>query len=304
MKISMYSNTNSKKNNMAIISINGKIGSGKDTIAEIVQYLTDIGVCSDPDVKLSEDSFATYKSFEDWRNRILNFDVYTPIWKRRKFADKLKDIVCLLIGCTREQLEDPDFKNKGLGEEWVRYLILDKGYNDELIDIQSSLELAEYHWGADTQSYEINEEELTPRKILQLLGTEAGRNIIHPNIWVNALFSDYGNSKAQHWIITDMRFPNEKKAVEDRSGITIKIERKTELRYSKLWREFQKQTDFDQWDDFLRAKGLFDSVYHSSETALDNDENWDYIIENNGSMEELVEKVRNVLKSMDDKVAK
>ena len=28
----------------------------------------------------------------------------------KKFADKLKDIVCLLIGCTREQLEDQEFK--------------------------------------------------------------------------------------------------------------------------------------------------------------------------------------------------
>ena len=31
----------------------------------------------------------------------------------------------------------------------------------------------------------------TPRLLLQLLGTDAGRNIVHPNIWVNALMSDY-----------------------------------------------------------------------------------------------------------------
>ena len=39
-------------------------------------------------------------------------------WKIVKFADKLKDIVCLLIGCTRQQLECREFKEKELGEEW------------------------------------------------------------------------------------------------------------------------------------------------------------------------------------------
>jgi hypothetical protein len=32
---------------------------------------------------------------------------------------------------------------------------------------------------------------LTPRRMLQLLGTDCGRNIIHPNIWVNATMVDY-----------------------------------------------------------------------------------------------------------------
>jgi hypothetical protein len=36
----------------------------------------------------------------------------------KKYADKLKDFVCILIGCTREQLEDQEFKEKELGEEW------------------------------------------------------------------------------------------------------------------------------------------------------------------------------------------
>ena len=94
----------------------------------------------------------------------------------KKFADKLKDIVCLLIGCTRKELENPKFKEMELGEEWWYY----KG------------EVGLYPY--DTP-YEANKKlplvKLTPRLLLQLLGTQCGRQIIHPNLWVLSLFADY-----------------------------------------------------------------------------------------------------------------
>ena len=61
-----------------LISISGKIGSGKDTVAGIIQKITG-------------------NQFEIVR-----------------FADKVKDIVCLLLNCTREQLEAREFKEKAL----------------------------------------------------------------------------------------------------------------------------------------------------------------------------------------------
>ena len=42
------------------------------------------------------------------------------------------------------------------------------------------------------------------RELLQILGTDCGRNIIHPNCWVNALFSNYPSDK----IINDMKNNN------------------------------------------------------------------------------------------------
>jgi len=46
---------------------------------------------------------------------------YRSEWRIVRFADKVKNIVCLIIGCTREQLEDEQFKNTKLSEEWIRY---------------------------------------------------------------------------------------------------------------------------------------------------------------------------------------
>ena len=91
-----------------IIAISGKIGSGKDTVGQIIQYLT-----AKQPYQVSIEEFATDRH---WlvNSQNANFQI-------KKFADKLKDIVCLLIGCTREQLEDETFKNTDLGEEWAKY---------------------------------------------------------------------------------------------------------------------------------------------------------------------------------------
>ena len=88
---------------MGIIGISGKINSGKDTVGKIIQILTQSPHFSDETVV----SFLDRKLIE-------------PRFVNKKFADTLKDIVCLLIGCTREQLEDREFKEKELGEEWTQ----------------------------------------------------------------------------------------------------------------------------------------------------------------------------------------
>jgi len=75
--------------------------------------------------------------------------------------------------------------------------------------------------------------------------------------------------KYPNWIITDMRFPNEMEAVEKRHGITIRVTRPAE-------------------------KGKNTARLHPSETALDNT-TFDYEIINDGTMEELVKKVRKIL---------
>jgi len=242
-----------------IIGISGKIKSGKDAIGKIIQMLAQ-GIDSNTQIK-------DYVKGTD----ITGFD-----WKIKKFADKLKDIVCLLINCTREQLEDRDFKEKELGEEWWYYT--DSLFNSTDSE-QNLYSYSKYHRQLknDLDFYIIK---LTPREILQLLGTEAGREIIHPNIWVNALFADYSDGsiedlgeklKLKHlskWIITDVRFPNEVKAIKDKGGIVIRVER----------------------DDLLRL-GYLDKNAHKSETALDDYKDWDYTIKNNDTIEELINKI-------------
>jgi hypothetical protein len=269
-----------------------------------------------------------------------NLDLNLSGWQVKKFADKLKDIVCILIGCTREQLEDQDFKNSELGEEWWYW----KG---------SLFGLVPY---LDNKNFSNNVPlatlvKLTPRLMLQLLGTECGRDIIHPSIWVNSLMSEYvahpkgtahdlkdwselythkecKNCKKQYngwkrqylckecieddsiqfypnWLITDMRFPNEYDAVKSRGGIAIRVVREfyefsnndhewgdKECRQGKLLKVnadyYSKEESNKVWRDFLKENA------HKSETALD-DHQFDYEIINDSSIEDLIEKVKQIL---------
>ena len=96
-----------------LISVSGKMNSGKDTVGKIIRILT-------------ASPHFTDEAVEDF----LEKDLYESDWKIKKFADKLKDIVCLLIGCTREQLEDRGIKSLSLQE------LSDKGIiSKEFVDL-------------------------------------------------------------------------------------------------------------------------------------------------------------------------
>lgn len=296
-----------------LIGISGKIGSGKDTVGKIFQHLA------------YKKQNSKYKvDIETW----IEYDLNESHYQIKKFADKLKEIVCLLIGCTREQLEDRKFKNTELGKEWWYYGAYQHGsHYDKLESIHVDKKDAEYILEYSHMN-RIELIKLTPRKLLQLLGTECGRDIIHPNIWVNALFSDYkakgegikdnifstpnGNVKMQlnplfdgeyfpNWIITDVRFPNEAQSIKDRGGILIRVNRNA----SELERCLKDPVYFvENYTTVNGNKINLRNVHksfileyftykkeHPSETALDDYE-FDYVIDNNDSIDELVEKVK------------
>lgn len=108
---------------------------------------------------------------------------------------------------------------------------------------------------------------MSVRDLLQKLGTEAMRLGLHENVWVNALFSDYRDNC--NWIITDTRFPNEIDACVHRGAITIKV---------------------------IRDSGNQIGTTHASETALDSYDQWDYVIDNTGSVDDLRQKVHEILR--------
>ena len=391
-----------------IIGINGKIGSGKDTVGKIIQYLTLPG------------KRGQYIGFQTYDNTTLERN--SP-FEVKKFAGKLKLVASLLTGIPVEKFEDQEFKQKHMGLQW----------------------------------------KMTYREFLQKLGTEAMRDGLHTNVWVNALFSDYvpisdisksntyTDDRLQHgykgtkiwrtyhnikqrcnntkhpryndyggrginmckewlndissfinwaiennynesltidridnnkgyspdncrcvsyaiqatntnlrkdntsdyrgvtkdihnwrsqiqikgkqkflgyfntaeeaseayenafmereglylkeeksnlvypsWCITDMRFPNELEAVEERDGITIRVTRNPII---VITLDGEKLTlDYNEW---LKQKQFYENqgwqfTEHPSETALDDAE-FDYVIENDGTIEDLVEKVREIL---------
>ena len=289
---------------MGIIGISGKKTVGKDTVGQIIQYLIYKNKYKNKIADITLEQFIHFNN----SNQLL----YSLDWKVKKFADKLKDIICILINCTRDQLEDESFKSKELGEEWDKFKVVRTKITkferiDETFYFSTIEEANKFKLNNLNYDYfgEIEKVEMTPRLMLQLLGTDCCRNIIHPSIWVNSLINEYDKGlkkiekstdtndgrfkhgyieesisiNTNNFIITDTRFPNELEAVKKRGGITIRVNRNFE----------GKWVDKQEWD--LHSKGI---VPHESETALD-DSTFDYEIDNNGTIPELIDKIRNIL---------
>jgi hypothetical protein len=257
---------------MAILAIAGRMNSGKDTVGKIIQYLTH-----------TKNNRMSFESFCLLEERWYNYDDF----EIKKFAGKLKQMVCILLGCTMEQLEDREFKEKELGEKWDKLkVVFSDGFDENTMIVETNFDFSTFKDAKGRIAYIHSKEviKLTPRKILQLLGTECVSTIIHSNAWTNALFIDYkpylGDMKLVYpnWIITDLRFPNELQAIKDRGGITIRVNRSL---LGKL-------------QPIERGNYKIPNAYHISETALDA-ATFDYTIDNNGTIKELIEKVKHIL---------
>lgn len=288
---------------MAIIGISGKIGSGKDTAGKIIQYIT-----SKKFTRLYTEH--TVKEFNEFLN-----SRYVPTqnhWQIVKFADALKDIVCILTGCTREQLEDADFKNSHVPEEHrIWYYVSIAGDKSNLYATEE-----EARDTCPPVLHMVKSYLPTYREFLVYIGTDLFRNKVHPNIWVNALMNKYKGVKQTtfnkdapiyripteedevkygrveviypNWVITDVRFPNEAKAIKDRGGIVIRINRF----YSG---QVRKIGDTIRTGSVSTTPVEIDhSSPHPSETALDNYD-FDYVIDNNDTIKILIGQIKEVL---------
>lgn len=165
-----------------LIGVSGKIGSGKDTVGKIIQYLTledEVYSKTNADIiaDLQHNGYVANKSN----------------WEIKKYAFKLKQIASLMLGIPVEDFEKQEVKDKVLGEEWIRY-----GYangfiqkDGETIMNNEACSKERYEEELKTNWQTAYKSEMTVRMFLQLLGTEAMRNVIHYNAWVNALFADY-----------------------------------------------------------------------------------------------------------------
>jgi hypothetical protein len=172
-------------------------------------------------------------------------------WEIKKWAGKLKTIASLLTSIPVEKFEDQEFKKQPLDPCW---------------------------WTPGEDGMH----PMTVRDLLQKLGTDACRNGLHTNTWVNALMADYkmhpehfndiANGRETgdgypNWIITDTRFPNEAQAIKDAGGIVIRVDR----------------------------PGVKAINAHPSETALDN-WNFDHKIMNGSDIIALMFSVHTILK--------
>jgi hypothetical protein len=108
------------------------------------------------------------------------------------FAKPVKDIAAIIFNWERDMLE-------GLTEESRNWR-----------------EKKEEEWS------QILNKDISPRMILQMIGTEFGRNMLGENIWIESLKKRSENKKI---VISDVRFANEAENIKKSGGILIRIKR-------------------------------------------------------------------------------
>lgn len=135
----------------------------------------------------------------------------------------------------------------------------------------------EHHYDAPVWDYS-REQKQTPLKdynmtlgeMLQIYATEAVRDNIHEDVWANACLNGIPEDSEDTYIITDLRFENEVKALRERDAILIKIIRP----YSDL----EKGRDHN----------------HISERGLDS-ELFDYVLMNDKTIDDLFTKTESFM---------
>ena len=66
------------------------------------------------------------------------------------------------------------------------------------------------------------------RRLLQVFGTEVGRDMLGPEVWINQVFKKLDTFPADQSVaITDVRFPNEADALWARGGFLVRLNRDT-----------------------------------------------------------------------------
>jgi hypothetical protein len=116
-------------------------------------------------------------------------------FKRDSFAATLKDAVAAVFGWDRELLEGRTTESRAWREQ---------------VD----------PWWANR----LNMPDLTPRLVLQKWGTEVARKSWHDDTWIASLENKLVRAH-NDIVITDVRFPNEIRAVRDAGGIVIRVVR-------------------------------------------------------------------------------
>ena len=207
-----------------ILGLSGEAGSGKDTVAE---------------------------------HLVKNHGFYQVA-----FADNLKRMCMQVFNLSHDHCYDQKYKMKKLAKP-VRILpkhirgIIEYAEKNNGYAIDEETECNLYKFVPIRQYF------LTPREVLQFVGTEILRETIDENYHVNAVFNFLDKIKNEKIVITDARFPNERFHVKERKGVVVLVDRPTVKN---------------------QEVGL---VGHASENSLGDKSEYGYVIDNSGTLSDL-----------------
>ncbi len=131
---------------------------------------------------------------------------------------------------------------------------------------------------------------ITPRYILQYWGTEVCRNGFHSDIWIASLENKLRKT-ADNVVITDVRFTNEIKSIKDAGGKVFRIKRGPDPSWYEYAVNFNQGPTNMRWS--LSKMQLDRDKVHASEFSWVGNKHIDAEIDNNGTIDDLYNQLRN-----------
>jgi hypothetical protein len=179
---------------------------------------------------------------------------------KESYANSLKDACSIIFGWDRQMLEGATPESRAWREQ------PDEWWSEKL------------------------GREFSPRLALQLMGTEAGRDVFHPDLWVHTVMRRCEKAPWNNYVIADVRFPNEINAIVESGGKVIRVRRGEDPEWYALAREcntYNKQ-------EIMR--NAYPEV-HFSEWAWIG-AHYDIVMDNNCSLDELTVRVDKLVDSL------
>jgi len=248
------------ENNLLYIGLNGFAGSGKDTVAKMIKTILN------RDWNSLEECKEYYKSVYTNPTISATFDqngendrVFCIA-----FADQLKYICSAIFGIPVKRF----YENKSTA--WV---CINKDFQyTELHPDDNVIVTAEQYYD-QLSEYKNSKHNywMSLREILVYVGTYVLQQDLNKNVFVNIINNTikdnhHSNANLEYVILTDIRFNHEIDYIKKHNGITISITR----------------NDVEQLDNI-------------AEHDLDDEDSWDYVIENNGTYDDLFSNIWNML---------
>ena len=197
------------------------------------------------------------------KDTVADYLVNVHGFRRISFAGTLKDAVSAIFGWDRELLEGRTKESRDWREK------VDK-------------------WWAD----KLNMPHLTPRWVLQNIGTEVFRRNFHDNIWIHSVEHKLATI-SDNVVISDVRFPNEIKSIKDAGGMVIRTHRGPDPEWYHAAEIVNKgPTKNLSW---ASNKSFLDNYkIHASETSWIGT-NFDAILDNDGTIDDLYNQINQLL---------
>ncbi|EJT0117324.1 hypothetical protein NVX19_003600 [Salmonella enterica] len=184
-----------------LVGLHGEAGAGKDTVAKLM-------------LEWCDDTFPTCQS------------------RAYSFAKPVYELASVILGVT------PEFLGERRGKEIPQWFTVTQAQLERARDVWfkygiDKFEDFSYVWPIfegkylDPQQLVAAAEDalysvfISPRKMLQLVGTELGRQLVHERIWLIILEQSIAKDDPDVAVVTDVRFPNEGELIRETNHLDM-----------------------------------------------------------------------------------